>query len=457
MRALAIAATVLGVAISPAAASRQAPTPLIVRGGLGHLVMPSDRAMLGYTVYSGSKAVRGTLYVRNDRQKTSTRIALTRANTYRVRIPSRLIRGKRLFYYAVFTDPNTRRSLRVPARGTPTTWILNHPVVIKLGTHRFGETKAPEAVVARARADEVGWDINEELQYHWGPQTLQVGSDRSVWLEDSFNGRLLVWNPGEPDQFARAVPVPYGAGISDVAFGPGGTLYVTRKLVDPTRLVLDKLDGTTGRLLWENRVGLEYAGGPTGDSYPLVGSGSPLRVGPDGTLYYLVGLPGGEGWLPVATAAGRPLVTRAQLKGIRPLQPVARGLRLVGPEVYTPHDDMAPHDLRYALVDQRDRVVRSWRILSSTEINFPYTRPELAGGEPIIALEFLKSEGSLQNAEYEVLRLGRHGATARFSLARAVWGDGALADLRLGPDGKLYQLATSPKDGVVISRYPLGS
>src|SRR5919201_4346972 len=118
MKVFAVAVTVLGVVISSAAASPQAAQPLTVRGGLGHLVIPGDRAMLGYSVYSGSKAVRGTLYLRNDRQKTYTRIALTRANTYRVRVPNRLIRGKRLFYYAAFTDPRTHKSLRLPATGT---------------------------------------------------------------------------------------------------------------------------------------------------------------------------------------------------------------------------------------------------------------------------------------------------------------------------------------------------
>ena len=145
-----------------------------------------------------------------------------------------------------------------------------------------------------------------------------------MWLEDSINNRLLVWNPSQPDNFARAVPVPYGAGMSDVALGPGGTLYVTRKLIDPTRLVLDKLDATTGRLFWETRVGLEYVGGPHGNSYPLVGSGSPLRTGSDGTLYYFVGLPGGQiGWLPVATAAGKPLAPRVQVSGVPRLLPGA--------------------------------------------------------------------------------------------------------------------------------------
>ena len=459
MKAFLIAATVLGVAISPAAASSHAAKPLVARGGLAQLVVPGDRAIARYTVYEGSNAVQGTLYVRNDLQKTFARLPLRRSSNYNVRIPTRLIRGHHLFYYAVMKDPRSHKSLRIPASDTAATWVLDKPVVVKLGTHRFGETKAPEAVVARARADEVGWDINEELGFHVGPQTLQVGSDGSAWLEDSFNNRLLVWNPGQPDSFARSVPVPYGAGMSDVSFGPGGSLYVTRKLVDPTRLVLDKLDATSGRLLWENRVGLEYAGGPTGNSYPLVGSYGPLRTGPDGTLYYLVGLQGGElGWLPVATAAGNPLAPRDQIRGISRFLPAARGLRLVGPEFYNPREDTAPHDVRYALVDGRGRLVRAWRIVSRTEFNFIHTIvPQIVGGDPVVVLQFLKSDGAQQTWENEILRLGRHGASVRFSLARTIWGDGALDDLRFGPDGKLYQLATSVKDGVVISRYPLGS
>jgi hypothetical protein len=131
---------------------------------------------------------------------------------------------------------------------------------------------------------------------------------------------------------------------------------------------------------------------------------------------------------------------------------------LIGPEYYIPREDTAPHDVRYALVDRRGRLVRAWRIVSRTEFNFIHTIvPVVVGGDPVVDLQFLKSDGAQQTWEHEILRLGRQGASARFSLARTIWGDGVLDDLRLGPDGKLYQLATSVKDGVVISRYPLGS
>jgi hypothetical protein len=57
--------------------------------------------------------------------------------------------------------------------------------------------------------------------------------------------------------------------------------------------------------------------------------------------------------------------------------------------------------------------------------------------------------------ENVILRLGPNGTRARFSVPFSVWGDELYADLRLGPDGKLYQLATSPTTGVAISRYSL--
>ena len=54
-----------------------------------------------------------------------------------------------------------------------------------------------------------------------------------------------------------------------------------------------------------------------------------------------------------------------------------------------------------------------------------------------------------------MLRLGPRGVRARFSLPRAVYADNILADVRVGPDGHLYQLSSSPETGVTVSRYSL--
>jgi hypothetical protein len=448
---LALATTALALGLAAGASSAPTSAKLKVRGGIGILVAPGDRLVARYSVYSGSKAVRGTLYVRNDLQKRFSRLPLTRAAGYSVTVPKRLIHGRLLTYYASFSDPKSGRAVAFAKRSA---WVLSKPVVVKLGTHKFGQTQSSTDVVARASANQVGWDISD--QFHLGPQTFQTAADGSVWLEDSFNNRLLVWSPGSAGSFARSIPIPWGAGLSDVAFGPNREVYVTRKAFDPTRLVLDRLDPATGEIVWENQVGLNYGGGPSGDSYPVIASSSPLRLGPDGTLYYLVwmGRTTDEwGWMPVATPAGTPLSPGAQVAGIHwPFQPLHGGLRLVGGEIYMAHDDGAPHEIRYALVNRAGRVVRSWRILSTTDLNFHQTVPDLAGGDPVVVVDF-QAPGQ---TEYEVLRLGPHGVAAKLSLERGVFGDSLLPDLRVGADGKLYQLSTSPDTGITVTRFPLG-
>ena len=447
-----------GRAAPDAPSSAVAAKPLSVRGGIGHLVAPGDRVEIAYTVYSGSKSVKGALYVRNDLQPGFLRLPLN-PGTLRGLVPARLIRGHKLFYYAVIRDPRSGRSVTLPAAGARApnvAWILERPTVIRLGSHRFGHTRAPEAVVAQAGPDEVGFENNE--QYQFGPQTFLVGKDRSIWLHDGLNKRMLAWRPGRPDTVERSVPLPFFAAESDVALGPAGSLYVTQRLTHPLRLVLYRLSAT-GKVLWQSRLAGEYEGNSTF----VLGDNSPLRLGPDGALYSLVfmGLPGDEwGWMPVATLAGRPLSAAAQRRGTHwPFQPVAGGLRLLT-ETYTPPNaETAPHETRFALIDRRGRLVRGWRVLSRTDLGAAFLTPELVGGDLVVALGVTVGAGMGDPGfkwEYEVLRLGPHGARARFSLPHAVWGTQALADLRVGPDGKLYQLGTSPATGAVISRYSLG-
>jgi hypothetical protein len=192
----------------------------------------------------------------------------------------------------------------------------------------------------------------------------------------------------------------------------------------------------------------------------MIGANSPLRTGPDGTLYCLAGMPGrpgGElGWMPVATPGGRPLSLSRQLRGTHwPDQPVAHGLRLVR-EVYTARPNAAPREARVALIDRAGHVVRAWRVVSRTDINFGYATPELVGGDPVIVLDATAAAESSFKWEYVVLRLGPRGVRTQFSLHRAVYGDNILADVRVGPDGRLYQLASSPTSGVVVNSYGLG-
>jgi hypothetical protein len=425
--------------------------------GVGNLVVPGDRVVLAYDA-PGFNRTTGTVYVRNDSQPHFMALKLRHlslpSSGLEARVPARLLHGQKLVYYAVIRDSRSGRSARVPRKGMGSALILAHAVRVSLAAHRFDAPHPAGTVVARARPDQVGWQLLEGCGCgpSFGPQTFLVGRDGTVWLDDSLNNRLLGWDAGRPDAIVRSVRLPDRSADHDVALGPNGTFYVTGVQGHgvSARLVLFRLD-RTGRVIWRSRL----AGNPNDFTSFNVGDNSQLRTGPDGTLYLLagmMGLPGGEwGWMPVATALGHGISLAAQRRGTHwPDQPLGGGMRLVS-EAYTAKVDGPVREVRYALLDRRGRVVRSWRVTSRSDINLDFTTPELVGGDPVVVLD-VSAPGRF---EYLVLRLGPHGIHSRFSLPRAVFGDNLLADIRIGPDGKLYQLGSSPDTGVVIRRFSL--
>jgi hypothetical protein len=434
--------------------------------GIGNLIAPGDRVEIGYTLDTpGVRSATGSLYVRNDLRRGFSRLPLKLNRGLGQLwglVPGRMVRGQKLFYYAVIRDQGTGRSVTVPAAGARSpkvAWVLEKPLVVRLGTHSFGNLDAPEAVVARARPDEVGWrDPPPGEGLRAGPQTFLVARDGSVWLDDELNDRVLVWEPGRPDAVARSVPLPPRSEDSDIAFGPAGTLYVTRLVGTgrATRIVLDRVTAS-GKVLWETHLGGEYS--PLAKTFVL-GANSHLSVGPEGTLYCLafMALPGDEwGWMPVATPDGRALSPAAQRRGTHwPFQPVAGGLRLLSETYAPPGAETAPHEARYALIDRHGRLVRGWRILSRTDLSATSLTPELVGGDLVAAVGVTAGSDPVANQEYVVLRLGPDRVHARLILRRALWGGALTRDLRLGADGKLYQLSSSPSMGVAIQRYSLG-
>ena len=382
---------ILGVlVVAPTGSSAPAAQPLLVHGGIGHLITSGDRVEIGYQVYTAHvKSPVGVLYVRNSLKKNFERLPLKRsAGGLRAVVPKRLVQGSKLVYYAVISDPSSGRSATLPRRGSrspASAWILDRAVIVRLGSHRFGHTRAPSGIAARANAGSVGFENNE--RYQFGPQTFLVGRDGSVWLHDGLNQRLLVWPAGHPDAAPRVVPLPFFAAENDIALGPAGSVYVTQLLRDPPRLLLYRLS-PAGKVLWKIRLAGDYGG----ESTFVLGSNSPLRLGPDGTLYCLafMGLAGDEsGWMPVATPSGRPIAAAAQRRGTHwPFQPAAPGLRLLA-ETYTPPNaDTAPHEERFALIDRRGHLVRAWRVLSRTDFGglAKQMTPELVGHDLVVAL-----------------------------------------------------------------------
>lgn len=423
--------------------------------GIGNLVVRGDRVSLVYD--AGVKAATGSVYVRNDRRRKFTRLGLVAehgpATTYHAIVPDRLIRSQHLRYYAVLRDRRTGRTARVPAKGVSSALVLEHPTTIQLGTHRFGDTRAPDEIVARAKADQVGWQIPPPGPKA-GPQSFLVAPDHSILLHDSFNDRMLVWNAGDPDTIVRTIRLPDRTADNDVALGPQGSLYVTHGEGHGLdfHIVLKRL-GPTGEELWSARMAGDFLG--RGQDF-LVGGNSALRKGPSGKLHILAGMfgrPGGEfGWMPVATARGNAVPMHQQRRGTDwPYQPLAPGQRLVT-EVYTAVADSAPREVRAAIVNGHGRIVRSWRVTSRTDINLHDT-PDALRGAPALVLDVTKSTPTGFKWEYEVVRLG--ASPASFALPRLTYGDNILPDVRMGPgsQGGVYQLSSDPSFGVRILRY----
>src|SRR5207237_9892701 len=194
--------TLAVLVVAPSGSSAPATQPLLVHGGIRHLIAPGDRVEIAYQVYTAHvKSPVGTLFVRNNLKRNFERLPLKQSGgALRAVVPKRLVRGTKLVYYAVIRDPSSGRSAILPKRGAgspASAWILDRAVIVRLGSHRFGDTRAPDAVVARAGAGSVGFENNE--QYQFGPQTFLVGRDGSVWLHDGINQRLLVWPAGHPE------------------------------------------------------------------------------------------------------------------------------------------------------------------------------------------------------------------------------------------------------------------
>ncbi len=174
LRAVALMIAVLGGSLLLVAASApSAPTVAKLKVVQQHfpppLVAPGERVEVGYNTLK-LPAATGVLYVRNDLQHGFTRVTLhwrkspqpltwqDELRLLRGFAPASLVRGHWLFYYAVIHDRKSGRSVRVPA-GLESVRVLTGAQVIKLGTHRFGQLRAPEAVVASAGPKDVGIGI----------------------------------------------------------------------------------------------------------------------------------------------------------------------------------------------------------------------------------------------------------------------------------------------------------
>jgi hypothetical protein len=309
------------------------------------------------------------------------------------------------------------------ASATPIKWIS-----VPLGTHRFGQLQRPEAVVARAGANEVGFKKNGGCgctDGPAGPVLFDVSRGGSIWLFDVLNHRFLVWERGRSAHPARTLGFPK-LDIRDFVLGRNGTVYLYAVYAEPPA-------GDSGANLWA----LTPHGKVLWRAKAL--TGSTLRLGPSGAVYS-VGVRSVSSWTPLTTPVGRPLSLAQQRRGTTSFQPLGSGLHAVATQV-------GPHEAHFALADKKGAIVRAWKVTSRTQITVSRAiTPALVDGDLVAAVD--ASRGA--RTDHVVLRLSGQGTGAIRSL------DGATTTTRVGPDGRLYQLVASPRTGVRIARYPLG-
>jgi hypothetical protein len=332
-------------------------------------------------------------------------------------------------------------------RATTTT---TGPSLVPLGSHQFGHLRAPDAIVAQAGPNQVGFSSPPKGAdgLSFGPWSFDVARDGSIWLLDEVNYRLLVWQPGRPAQPARTVRLPQDPleRIADFAVAFDGTIYATYVPppgAGPKTLRLCALT-PSGQVRWT---------APTIDQI----FNARLRIGTDGALYVVGGLEQAsahEYWTPLTTPAGRPLPLAEQRRRTSPRQPLPGGLRLATTYV-------SAHEQHVTLSNQAGQPVRGWRITSHNELGPSTATPALVGGDPVVVFGISQQTKAKFLYEDLVLRLAPAGGTRqRFALkpeSRAVWGDTPITGVRVGPDGQLYQLRTDRATGASIARYLLAS
>lgn len=316
---------------------------------------------------------------------------------------------------------------------SPQRWLS-----VSLGSHTFGHLRTPDAIVATAGPKQVGFERPQQGP-NWGPWSFDVTRDGSIWLLDQVNHRLLAWQPGHPSGPARTVTAPDPPVIADFAVGRDGTIYASypdkhqRVPGMDFNMSLAALS-PTGQVRWRGPIIMAYFNGQ-------------LRFGPDGALYW----PNIDGtWTQLTTKDGRLLTIAEQRQRTSLGQPLPGGRRLVTTEV-------SDHEFRVVLLNQAGRAVRGWRITSTNDLGGLRATPALVGGDPVIVLGISQQTKAKFLYEYLVLRLAPNGGTRmRFALdPHATWGDTPITEVRVGPDGQLYQLRTNPAWGVRITRFSL--
>ncbi len=398
------------------------------------LVQPGEPIELTYDVVcapradepGGGCASRGSVYVRSAGAAGFDELSLVREPGGRLaaEVPPRYTSGPGFDYYAeIDVGDDGPATLPAGAADAPLhVWSLTDWTTVDLGAQRFGATREPSSVPATFAwgkgAKRVGLDSGRE-QSRIGPSAFDIAPDGSAIVLDQVNHRLLVAGKhGNPTE----LPIAFEGGEGDLAVGEDGSIYV---LDDGGAVAEPTIRSYTP-------AGALIAGAPLAE--PVADM---VRMGPGGPLVHTYP---SEMWLP--TGAGRPPLAAAdQIAAARAGRSVAGGLAVVV--------RASPSEAKLALV-RGDRVVRSWRVRSSTNLGEVQLAEPYGSGLLLVVRVWDKSQ-----AEFRVLQLTPEGVAQSFAVDRSEWAETAsLSRFRLR-GSTLYQLRSTPS-GVEIAAFEIG-
>jgi hypothetical protein len=367
----------------------------------------------------------GEVYLRAGSAGPFTRLPLRRTDDsadgrYVVDVPTAMAGSPNGFsYYAVLRNNATGAAMTLPAGGADApqrSLPLAHAVTIRLGTHRFGATRAADDRVVDAPWGSAVGQVGLEGPpggLRLGPSSFDVAGDGTVVVLDGANRRLERWAGAK----VSAVQADVDGAVDDFALAPDGSAYVVDGRGRPPLL---RHLGRDGRLI-------------AAEALPER-TWSQLRVGPDGPVVHQEP---SEQWLRASPAldrgekirsgrAGRPLPDGSELVVLRTGVGELRLARVVG-----------------------DRVRSAWRILSETPLGEVQLAQAMGNGALVIVKAFDDDQD-----EFVVLIVDGRGLVRQFAVRSAEWAAGApLARFRLH-GSSLYQLGSRP-EGAFVDRFDL--
>lgn len=330
--------------------------------------------------------------------------------------------------------------------GPPIGAIAADVVTVELDAHRFGQTRTPAAMPVSARPGDGPNAVGVVCPTEGGcsmPTSFDVAADGTVWVTDPVHQRLLAWAPGRSDRVARSIPTPFVP--ADLALASDGAIYVTglRPGVDRTmQLFAFAADGS---LRWRSPL--------PADAFTY---NAHIRLGPGGLLFGAFRSGDTAMWTAAVGPDGRPINAAEQLRLAEPGRPVAGGGRLEVTGSTAP-GHVAPTTWDVVLRDAAGARTRAWRLVSPDDLGLSLeAEPAMLDGEPVLVFDVYRYEDHVM--EHLVVRLATTGLADRLSLPRG----GArraltVTDVRIGGDGRLYQLSTDAETGVTVARYDLAA